>query len=60
DTTTNATTTAWATARGGGLRGYIDPSNPRHKTLSNIVENRFSAESSSFSWDLQKHQKHTV
>ena len=54
DTTTNATATAYATARALGLRAYIDQSVGWHKTLSNVGVNGVTGISASVFWDLQE------
>lgn len=54
DTTTNATKTAYATARALGLRAYIDQSVGWHKTLSNVGVNGVTGISASVFWDLQE------
>jgi len=54
DTTTNATDTAWATARALGLRAKIDQTTGWHKTLSNVGVNGVTGVSASVSWDLQE------
>jgi len=53
DTTTNATGTAWATARALGLRAKIDEDTGWHKTLSNVAVNGVTGLSRDVSWDLQ-------
>lgn len=53
DTTANASTTAWATARALGLRAKIDQETGWHKTLSNVGVNGVTGISSSVFWDLQ-------
>ncbi|MEH3773818.1 phage tail sheath protein [Enterobacter asburiae] len=54
DTTANATTTAWATARALGLRAKIDQETGWHKTLSNVGVNGVTGISIPVSWDLQE------
>ncbi|EPN3617572.1 phage tail sheath protein [Cronobacter turicensis] len=54
DTTANATTNAWATARALGLRARIDQTTGWHKTLSNVGVNGVTGVSASVSWDLQE------
>ncbi|HFK5711583.1 TPA: phage tail sheath protein [Enterobacter roggenkampii] len=54
DTTSNATTTAWATARALGLRAKIDQETGWHKTLSNVGVNGVTGVSIPVSWDLQE------
>lgn len=54
DTVSNATTTAYATARALGLRAYIDQSVGWHKTLSNVGVNGVTGISASVFWDLQE------
>jgi phage tail sheath protein FI len=54
DTTTNATQTAYATARALGLRAYIDQTVGWHKTLSNVGVNGVTGISASVFWDLQE------
>ncbi|MEP8907766.1 phage tail sheath protein [Enterobacter roggenkampii] len=54
DTTANATTTAWATARALGLRAKIDQETGWHKTLSNVGVNGVTGVSIPVSWDLQE------
>ncbi|MGG7448777.1 phage tail sheath protein [Kosakonia oryzendophytica] len=54
DTTTNATRTAYATARALGLRAYIDQTVGWHKTLSNVGVNGVTGISASVFWDLQE------
>ena len=54
DTTTNATKTAYATARALGLRAYIDQTVGWHKTLSNVGVNGVTGISASVFWDLQE------
>lgn len=54
DTETNATATAWATARALGLRAYIDQSVGWHKTLSNVGVNGVTGISTPVFWDLQE------
>ena len=53
DTTTNATATAYATARALGLRAYIDQTVGWHKTLSNVGVQGVTGISASVFWDLQ-------
>ena len=53
NTTTNASGTAWATARALGLRAKIDQENGWHKTLSNVGVNGVTGISASVFWDLQ-------
>ncbi len=53
DTTANATTTAYATARALGLRAYIDQTVGWHKTLSNVGVQGVTGISASVFWDLQ-------
>lgn len=53
DTTANASTTAWATARALGLRAKIDQETGWHKTLSNVGVNGVTGISASVFWDLQ-------
>lgn len=53
DTTTNASGTAWATARALGLRAKIDQETGWHKTLSNVGVNGVTGISASVFWDLQ-------
>ena len=54
DTVSNATATAYATARALGLRAYIDQTVGWHKTLSNVGVNGVSGISASVFWDLQE------
>ncbi|HBM2986953.1 phage tail sheath protein [Klebsiella oxytoca] len=54
DTATNATETAWATARALGLRAKIDQDTGWHKTLSNVGVNGVTGISASVFWDLQE------
>ncbi len=54
DTVSNATSTAYATARALGLRAYIDQSVGWHKTLSNVGVNGVTGISASVFWDLQE------
>lgn len=54
DTTANASTTAWATARALGLRAQIDQETGWHKTLSNVAVNGVTGISASVYWDLQE------
>lgn len=53
DTTTNASQTAYATARALGLRAKIDQQQGWHKTLSNVSVNGVTGISASVFWDLQ-------
>ena len=53
DTTANASSTAWATARALGLRAKIDQETGWHKTLSNVGVNGVTGISASVFWDLQ-------
>jgi phage tail sheath protein FI len=53
DTTANASTTAYATARALGLRAKIDQDTGWHKTLSNVGVNGVTGISASVFWDLQ-------
>ncbi|KGA31331.1 tail sheath protein [Pectobacterium brasiliense] len=53
DTTANASTTAYATARALGLRAKIDQETGWHKTLSNVGVNGVTGISASVFWDLQ-------
>ncbi|MCL6379830.1 phage tail sheath protein [Pectobacterium brasiliense] len=53
DTTTNASATAYATARALGLRAKIDQETGWHKTLSNVGVNGVTGISASVFWDLQ-------
>ncbi|MBL5859748.1 phage tail sheath protein [Serratia fonticola] len=53
DTTTNASNTAYATARALGLRAKIDQEQGWHKTLSNVGVNGVTGISASVFWDLQ-------
>ncbi|MEQ9904231.1 phage tail sheath protein [Pectobacterium aroidearum] len=53
DTTANASTTAYATARALGLRAKIDQETGWHKTLSNVGVNGVTGISASVYWDLQ-------
>lgn len=53
DTTTNATATAWATARAVGLRAKLDADVGWHKTLSNIGVNGVTGISRDIFFDLQ-------
>jgi len=53
NTTTNASGTAWATARALGLRAKIDQEIGWHKTLSNVGVNGVTGISASVFWDLQ-------
>ncbi|WP_058910984.1 phage tail sheath protein [Entomohabitans teleogrylli] len=54
DTTANAGTTAYATARALGLRAKIDQDTGWHKTLSNVGVNGVTGISASVFWDLQE------
>ena len=54
DTATNASATAFATARALGLRAAIDQSTGWHKTLSNVGVNGVTGISASVFWDLQE------
>lgn len=54
DTTTNASATAYATARALGLRSKIDQETGWHKTLSNVGVNGVTGISASVYWDLQQ------
>lgn len=54
DTTTNATATAYATARALGLRARIDEEQGWHKTLSNVGVNGVTGISADVFWDLQE------
>ncbi|HHS9651405.1 TPA: phage tail sheath protein [Klebsiella oxytoca] len=54
DTATNATETAWATARALGLRAKIDQDTGWHKTLSNVGVNGVTGINASVFWDLQE------
>jgi len=54
DTTANATTTAYATARALGLRAKIDQEQGWHKTLSNVGVNGVTGISADVFWDLQE------
>ncbi|MBN3005591.1 phage tail sheath protein [Chromobacterium alkanivorans] len=54
DTTTNAETIAYATARALGLRAYIDESEGWHKTLSNVPVEGVQGISRDVYWDLQE------
>lgn len=54
DTTTNATTTSYATAIALGLRAKIDNDTGWHKTLSNVGVNGVIGISASVFWDLQE------
>ncbi|HAT2208024.1 TPA: phage tail sheath protein, partial [Kluyvera intermedia] len=54
DTVSNATATAYATARALGLRAYIDQTVGWHKTLSNVGVNGVTGISASVFWDLQE------
>lgn len=53
DTTANASTAAYATARALGLRAKIDQDTGWHKTLSNVGVNGVTGISASVFWDLQ-------
>ncbi|WJV54482.1 phage tail sheath protein [Pectobacteriaceae bacterium CE90] len=53
DTTTNADTTAYATARALGLRAKLDEQTGWHKTLSNVGVNGVTGISADVFWDLQ-------
>lgn len=53
DTTTNTSSTTWATARALGLRAKIDQETGWHKTLSNVGVNGVTGISASVFWDLQ-------
>ncbi len=53
DTTANASSTAYATARALGLRAKIDQDTGWHKTLSNVGVNGVTGISASVFWDLQ-------
>ncbi|MFT2789533.1 phage tail sheath protein [Serratia sp. T13T92] len=53
DTATNASNTAYATARALGLRAKIDQEQGWHKTLSNVGVNGVTGISASVFWDLQ-------
>ncbi|ACS85886.1 phage tail sheath protein [Musicola paradisiaca] len=53
DSTANASTTAYATARALGLRAKIDQETGWHKTLSNVGVNGVTGISASVYWDLQ-------
>ncbi|MBH3260698.1 phage tail sheath protein [Serratia marcescens] len=53
DTTTNASATAYATARALGLRAKLDQSVGWHKTLSNVGVNGVTGISADVYWDLQ-------
>lgn len=54
DTTANAITTAYATARALGLRAKIDQEQGWHKTLSNVGVNGVTGISADVFWDLQE------
>ncbi|BBE76144.1 MULTISPECIES: phage tail sheath protein [Phytobacter] len=54
DTVSNATATAYATARALGLRAYIDQTVGWHKTLSNVGVQGVTGISASVFWDLQE------
>lgn len=53
DTTTNASATAYATARALGLRAKLDQSVGWHKTLSNVGVNGVTGINADVYWDLQ-------
>lgn len=53
DTTTNASATAYATARALGLRAKLDQNVGWHKTLSNVGVNGVTGISADVYWDLQ-------
>ncbi|OIT13456.1 phage tail protein [Ralstonia solanacearum] len=53
DTTANAETTLWATARAVGLRAKIDNDTGWHKTLSNVTVSGVTGLSRDVFWDLQ-------
>ncbi|WP_448622297.1 phage tail sheath protein [Dickeya fangzhongdai] len=53
NTATNASATAYATARALGLRAKIDQETGWHKTLSNVGVNGVTGISASVYWDLQ-------
>jgi len=53
NTTANASSTAYATARALGLRAKIDQETGWHKTLSNVGVNGVTGISASVFWDLQ-------
>ncbi|ENU0873462.1 phage tail sheath protein [Serratia marcescens] len=53
DTTTNASATAFATARALGLRAKLDQQAGWHKTLSNVGVNGVTGISADVYWDLQ-------
>ncbi|MBH2978476.1 phage tail sheath protein [Serratia marcescens] len=53
DTTTNASATAFATARALGLRAKLDQNVGWHKTLSNVGVNGVTGISADVYWDLQ-------
>ncbi|HHG8615416.1 phage tail sheath protein [Serratia sp. IR-2025] len=53
DTTTNASSTAFATARALGLRAKLDQNVGWHKTLSNVGVNGVTGISADVYWDLQ-------
>lgn len=53
DTTTNASATAFATARALGLRAKLDQQVGWHKTLSNVGVNGVTGISADVYWDLQ-------
>lgn len=54
DTVSNATASAYATARALGLRAKIDQEQGWHKTLSNVGVNGVTGISASVFWDLQE------
>lgn len=53
DTVSNASATAYATARALGLRAYLDQAVGWHKTLSNVGVQGVTGISASVFWDLQ-------
>ncbi|MCK4133219.1 phage tail sheath protein [Ralstonia pseudosolanacearum] len=53
DTTADAETTLWATARAVGLRAKIDNDTGWHKTLSNVTVGGVTGLSRDVFWDLQ-------
>ncbi|CAI2449591.1 Phage tail sheath protein [Serratia proteamaculans] len=53
DSVTNASATAYATARALGLRAKIDEQTGWHKTLSNVSVNGVTGISADVYWDLQ-------
>ncbi|WP_247392569.1 phage tail sheath protein [Ralstonia pseudosolanacearum] len=53
DTTADAETTLWATARAVGLRAKIDNDTGWHKTLSNVTVSGVTGLSRDVFWDLQ-------